>query len=292
MQMSQTCPSCGYQNPDTARFCTRCGASLRDSGVQQTKGYVPIQPQVQGYPSPPPPTTQPSPQPTAYTQADINGFKKLRDYALLGLVGIALSGASLFFSGLRRLVLTSPTLPQNQHPPFMLNPFAMGAIIGAFIIAVAGLVIAILAFIFLYQGFVFISQVDDSLKTPARLLLLLPIGLFILIVGLGLIVGPITMTPSQSASTPYLGLVISGALLIVVSLVLSLVGVIGGEILGLWRVGTRYGESLIQIGGILLIIPLLNIFAPILVYIGSSSALAKVNTKASNTYQSPSPSTP
>jgi uncharacterized BrkB/YihY/UPF0761 family membrane protein len=228
--MSLTCPSCGYQNPDTVCFCTRCGASLRDSGVKQTTGYVPIQPQVQGCPSP---------QPTAYTRANINGLKKLRDYALLGLVGIALSGASLFFSGLRRLVLTSPTLPQNQHPPFTLNHFAMGAIIGAFIIAVAGLVIAILAFISLYQGFAFISQVDDSLKTPARLLLLLPIGLLILIVGLGLIVGSITMTPPQSTSTPYLGPVISGALLIIVSLVLSLVGVIG-ETLGLWRVGRRH----------------------------------------------------
>ena len=130
-------------------------------------------------------------------------------------------------------------MPQNQHPPFMLNPFAMGTIIGAFIIAVAGLVTAILAFIFLYQGFFFISQVDDSLKTPARLLLLLPIGLLILIVGLGLIVGPITMTPSQSTSTPYLDPVISGALLMVVSLVLSLVGIIG-EVLGLWRVGRRH----------------------------------------------------
>jgi len=115
----------------------------------------------------------------------------------------------------------------------------MGTIIGAFIIAVAGLVIAILAFIFLYQGFFFISQVDDSLKTPARLLLLLPIGLLILIVGLGLIVSPITMTPTQSTSTPYLDPVISGALLMVVSLVLSLVGIIG-EILGLWRVGRRH----------------------------------------------------
>jgi|SRR5579875_8152 len=287
--MTETCPNCGYQNPDAARFCTRCGAPLKGIGVQQTTGYLPPQPQTQGSAQPLPPTPQPPTQPTSYTQADIDGLKKLRGYALLSLVGIVLFGASLFFSGLRRLLTATPTPPQSQYPPFTVNPVVAGAIVEPFIIGVVGLVIAILAFILLYQSFVAISRTDGSLRTPSRLLLLLPVGLFILIVGLALVVKGVTMAQPQPAGTAYLGLLVSGALLVVASLILSLVGIIGGEILGLWRVGARYGEPIIQIGGILLIIPLLHIIAPILVYMGSSSALAKVysNTKVANTSQAP-----
>ena len=52
-------------------------------------------------------------------------------------------------------------------------------------------------------------------------------------------------------------------------LVTILVGVIGGQILGLWRVGSRYNETVIKVGAIFTIIPLLNIVAPILVLIGA-----------------------
>ncbi|PSN98812.1 hypothetical protein B9Q11_01785 [Candidatus Marsarchaeota G2 archaeon ECH_B_SAG-F08] len=51
--MSKTCPSCGYDNPDTANFCTRCGASLGNAGVQWPTNYTLNQP-VQAYPTVPP----------------------------------------------------------------------------------------------------------------------------------------------------------------------------------------------------------------------------------------------
>jgi|SRR5579875_1298794 len=287
--MTETCPSCGYLNPDAARFCTRCGAPLKGVGTQQTTGHLPTQPQIQGSASPLPLTQQPQAQATAYTQADIDGLKKLKAYALLSLVGIVLSVVSPFLFNLRRLVVVSPTPPQTQYPSFTVNPVATGAFVETIIIGVVGVAIAILAFILLYQGFVAISRVDVSLRTPARLLLLLPVGLFIVIIGLAFVLRAVTIAQPQPVDTAYSGLIASGALLILVSLILSLVGAIGGEILGLWRVGARYGESLIQIGGILLIIPLLNIIAPILVYMGSSSALAKVysNTTVAGTNQAP-----
>ena len=57
--------------------------------------------------------------------------------------------------------------------------------------------------------------------------------------------------------------------LLAVGVVVLLVGVIGGQILGLWRVGSRYNETVIKVGAIFTIIPLLNIVAPILVLIGA-----------------------
>ncbi|PSO05716.1 hypothetical protein B9Q04_18740 [Candidatus Marsarchaeota G2 archaeon BE_D] len=273
--MSKTCPSCGYDNPDTANFCTRCGASLGNAGVQWPTNYTLNQP-VQAYPTVPPPATQP-PQPSQkYTQADVEGLRKIRSYALLGLVGIVLSLVSLFFSALRSFVVINTARPQNHPIPFSGTTVAVGAVVEGFIVGVLGVVIAILAFVFLYQGFMLIAQVDLSLRTPARLLLLMPIGLLILIFAAGLIVASLATTPTQFANPQNTGLVIGGALLGLLSLILVLVGIVGGGILGLWRVGARYAEPLIQIGGILSIIPVLNILTPILVYLGASAALAKV----------------
>jgi hypothetical protein len=47
-------------------------------------------------------------------------------------------------------------------------------------------------------------------------------------------------------------------------------------ILGLWRVGTRYDETIIKLGGIFSIIPILNIAAPVLVLVGAHSARNKL----------------
>ena len=80
-----------------------------------------------------------------------------------------------------------------------------------------------------------------------------------------------TCTPSSaffnqfSSVVAYFGLIAIGG-------ILSLVGYIGGLILGLWRVGTRYNQTTLKIGAIFQIIPLLNIVAPILIILGANEA--------------------
>ena len=49
----------------------------------------------------------------------------------------------------------------------------------------------------------------------------------------------------------------------------ALVGTVGGQLLGLWRVGSRYNSTIIKVGAIFVIIPLLNFVAPILILIGA-----------------------
>jgi hypothetical protein len=46
--------------------------------------------------------------------------------------------------------------------------------------------------------------------------------------------------------------------------------------LGLWRVGTRYNETLLKVAAIFVILPLLNIVAPILVIVGAHGAKTRL----------------
>jgi hypothetical protein len=83
--------------------------------------------------------------------------------------------------------------------------------------------------------------------------------------------GSLTCTPSSaffnqfSSIFVYFGLILLGGLL-------TLIGYIGGLILGLWRVGSRYNQTTLKIGAIFQIIPLLNVVAPILIILGANEA--------------------
>jgi hypothetical protein len=58
--------------------------------------------------------------------------------------------------------------------------------------------------------------------------------------------------------------------------IVVILGVIIGQILGLWRVGSRYDETTIKIGAIFGIIPLLNFVAPILILVGALQARGRL----------------
>jgi ABC-type dipeptide/oligopeptide/nickel transport system permease subunit len=64
--------------------------------------------------------------------------------------------------------------------------------------------------------------------------------------------------------------------LVAIGGVLSLIGAIGGVLLGLWRVGGRYDQTILKVAAIFVIVPLLSIVSPILVIIGVSSAKGKL----------------
>ena len=84
---------------------------------------------------------------------------------------------------------------------------------------------------------------------------------------------PGTMPPALAA---LLGPFLIGLVLLAIGGITALVGVIGGQILGLWRVGERYNQTLIKVGAIFFIIPVLNIVAPILVLIGAYEAKGRL----------------
>ena len=45
------CPECGFQNPESANYCAKCGALLvRDSGAETTMAYLPDEGDEEGAP--------------------------------------------------------------------------------------------------------------------------------------------------------------------------------------------------------------------------------------------------
>jgi hypothetical protein len=124
------------------------------------------------------------------------------------------------------------------------------------------------------------SKVDKQrFSIPSTLILLLLVSTGITALGifplLNSIPDIVALAPSVSGTSPsssFFSAISSLAvyfLLLALAGILGLIGVIGGEILGLWRVGSRYDETLLKLGGIFTIIPLLNIVAPFLILIGA-----------------------
>jgi hypothetical protein len=68
--------------------------------------------------------------------------------------------------------------------------------------------------------------------------------------------------------------------LIVIGGILSIIGVIGGEIFGLWRVGTRYDSTAIKISAISIVIPYLNWVGPVLLLVGVLDAKNKLERQS------------
>jgi hypothetical protein len=57
---------------------------------------------------------------------------------------------------------------------------------------------------------------------------------------------------------------------------MAFVGIVGGQVIGLWRIGERYDAAVIKLGAIFTVVPLLNVVAPILVLIGVHEAKGRL----------------
>jgi hypothetical protein len=80
---------------------------------------------------------------------------------------------------------------------------------------------------------------------------------------------PSTPPTNQPPRPDFLGTLLLTLGVVVIGAILAFIGEIGGVVLGLWRVGTRYGETVIKVGAIFTVIPLLSTVAPILILVGA-----------------------
>jgi len=188
----------------------------------------------------------------------------------------------LFLSRIFSIIPVSPS-GTTLSPSDLSNLFQGLFTYMSAVVAVA-VVVGLIAIYLLYGAFRRLSRLDSpSFSTPATLTILLMIGYAV--AGIGAIPLFLTLSSllSQIATTqtfnPFLGTMslgfIAALALLVIGGMLSIVGVIGGEILGLWRVGTRYDSTIVKVGAIFIIIPLLNFVGPILLLIGSLDARKK-----------------
>ena len=122
-----------------------------------------------------------------------------------------------------------------------------------------------------------LSTVDPTFRTPAVLSLLALIGIAFSLVGAALVLnGLYAAEACVGAGNPITraclltGPFWAGIAFAAIGGVLALIGLIG-VLLGLWRVGTRYQDSLIHVGTFLLIFPYLNVVGAVLILASASS---------------------
>jgi uncharacterized protein DUF973 len=142
----------------------------------------------------------------------------------------------------------------------------------------------------LTMGFRDLGRVDrGKFSTPSTMMLVMIAGTFIAAAGALLIFSAVSGVLATAAGRSVLqpagamaaiGSIFLDSILTLLGAVLTIVGLIGGLMLGLWRVGSRYDETLLQVAAIFVIIPLLNIVAPILVIVGAHGARSRLRPVA------------
>lgn len=177
-------------------------------------------------------------------------------------------------------------LPPNPTPAQA--SAALGPIFQAVgLLVPVSLAIELVGMFVLTLGFREFRDVDaHRFSLPTKLMYLMIIGTIIAAAG---VIPLFNSLPSIIAQAPYargttpsaafmsgIGTIILFALVAGVGGILALIGVIGGQVLGLWRVGTKYNETVLKLGAIFAIIPLLNVVAPILVLVGAHQVRGRI----------------
>jgi hypothetical protein len=227
-----------------------------------------------------------SPQPQA--QADEkSALQKVIWFGVLQLVGLVAGWVLGFY--VFGTVFTTPStynLPPNPSPAQVgaaLGPLFQGLSLLVPIVAI----VQIVAVVVLAMGMRQFRTVDrERFSVPSVLTLLMLAGAIIATVGLvpffNAIPNIIAQAPSNSSAAPSsafasaIASLLVDILFLLIGGILGLIGLIGGQILGLWRVGSRYNETIIKLGAIFAVIPLLDIVAPILIIVGAFQAKGRL----------------
>ncbi len=258
------CSYCGKEVPPQATSCPNCG-----------------HPAMQ---------TQPAMRPGQTTASDVQvesaALSRITWYAILQIAGVAGSIATYilfiprFFS---RLPTTSGTASASDVASWLQGLLSYLTVVIAVTFA-----IGLIAVFLLLSAFRRLSKLDgSSFSTPATLTILLLVGMAGAGVGLIPLFGMLSPLLSNIAQNPTYTLtggqvadLSAAAALIVIGGILSIIGVIGGEIFGLWRVGTRYDSTAIKISAISIVIPYLNWVGPVLLLVGVLDAKNKLERQS------------
>ena len=268
------CPFCGQPAVPGGTFCPSCGASLVGS------------PDRTGSPGSPPPalplgqaqgllysplrfaTDTPS---GASREADLHALSSVVTAALVALIAAAISLAGLFLSPTSVLTEVS-TDASGTSVTLSVSSLAIFAILAG-----VGVVLFLLELVYYRDAFRTLAAHDSRFSTPAKLVLLLLVTTVIIgLLGLAVVYLLYEAAVCAGAGAAITSACLNtGSTITVVGLlgltaVAALVGFIG-LLLGLWRLGSRYGEGKFKVGAILLIIPLLNIVGIILILVAARS---------------------
>jgi hypothetical protein len=277
------CSACGNRVSDGTSYCPFCGAKLPADG-QSGAQTVSISAPAQG-------------KPFVYDQtafeADVRALGKVRLFVIIIAVCLLIGIAStvVFYYLVAIAAIKTAVSSGGSFSSFFDQFF-----VGIAVVAGIGIAVVVFALFQLRSAFKTLATVDrERFGVPSTLTLLLMIaeplvlvGVAVSFGGLGSIIG--SVHPGQQASANSsaiasslissggLGLFITGTVLEGIAGLVAFIGLVGGPVLGLWRLGCRYDEGTIKAAAILYIIPLIQIVSPILLWIGVGSAMRKVSS--------------
>ncbi|MGA8709638.1 MAG: DUF973 family protein [Thermoplasmata archaeon] len=280
------CAFCGQPVLPNARFCPSCGAAVGGATPPPSSppGTPPPLNFAPGTPYSPYQPTYPATRVAApaFGGADRLALLNVRLAAILGLVGVVLSFVVLSITPIVSTFTGATTTSSGSAFSIDLTSLYVLIALGG-----VGIILALLEFWYYRQAFRTLAQTDRRFSTPASLTLLAFVALVIILVLVGALIGLIyqafvcagsggVITSTCVDATQILGLVV----LIGITAIVLFVGYIG-LLIGIWRLGTRYGDSKFQVGAVLLIFPLLNIVGLILILVAAQSARGKLGLESS-----------
>jgi len=252
------CPNCGKEVSPQAVYCPNCGHPL----MQMRPAMNPAQ------------TT------TTDVQVESAALSRIIWYAIIQIAGVA-GGIVTYVLFIAGFFSRFPPASTGTTSASDVASWLQSMLSSLLVVVVAVFAIGLIAVFLLLSAFRRLSRLDrPSFSTPATLTVVLLVG--VVIAGIGLVplfwtfssvLSNIVQNPTTHALSggQFADLVFAAALVIIGGF-LGIVGVIGGEILGFWRVGTRYDSTIIKVSAVIIIIPYVNWVAPFLLLVGAHDA--------------------
>lgn len=218
----------------------------------------------------------PAPNPR---EADLAALSHVWTAALIAIIGSALGVAvPLALSTTGYFSLTVPAAGET----FSYGETALLTVLG---ISLVGFVLSIVSLWFYREGFLAVRSVDTRFSSSPTWALLAIVGLVLVFLALIVILYALlqvlscvssSATPGMfSASCVNIGALLGGFGLLLVGGIILLIGYIG-TLVAIFRLGTRYNDSMFKIGAVLLIFPYLSVVGQILVLVAASRARSRV----------------
>jgi hypothetical protein len=218
------------------------------------------------------------------SQSDVVGIGNLKVGALLGILFQLMVWIGVFiFYSVYSAVNTATVVPgQATSLPGWITVNTLYAGVGLLML---GFVLGIVTYIFFFLGFREVKRGAPDFGAPTTLMVIGLIGFIMILAGVGLFIGALVDAINNAANAATtstnvgvdVGALLGGLALVGLGALLALIGVIG-MVLGNWRAGTRYDESMLKIGGILTILPYVSIIGYILLLVGYQRAGNKLKS--------------
>jgi len=204
---------------------------------------------------------------------DRSALSRVRLAAIIGLVGSVIAFLEVFVAPVSSFIAVSRSTSGTTLSLSGTGLFVIVTLAGF------GLLFGLLELFYFRQAFRILAPQDPRFATPARLVLVAIVAFVLLFVEAVVLVSVLYRAAlCAGAGNPITPVCLNGGTVLALVALLGAAGVVAligyiGLSLGTWRLGTRFRERKFRVGAILLLIPVLNLVALVLIAIGSQSAI-------------------